>query len=475
MSGGQKNVLIIGGGASGMAAAIAAARAGAQVTILEKEEKLGRKLLATGNGRCNLSNVGTTQGSYRGMEPAFAEKVLEGFSVEETLAFFRGLGLYMTVESERVYPYSGQAETVLHTLLRELTRLGVRIKCGEEIISADVSATSGRMSESIVKKKDRVERSAADLDPFSQAACSRRQHDSLCGSLNKNVEFKENCFIAFTKTWKYTADSLILACGTFASLGKKQLPYHGFSLAEAFGHSLRKTVPALGPLKVAEAGSLGFAGVRLRGSVSVFSDGEKIAEDTGQLQLTDNGISGIPVFNVSGAAARNLLEGKKVTAELDFLPDLPEEETASFLLSLQEPFSHESPGSLSKAGKSGDEPKARELLRGIFPERLVRSILKCFPEREPSREELARAIRHFPLTVTGTAGEGYAQVLSGGVLTKDVNPATCESCLVPGLYLTGEMLDIDGICGGFNLQFAWSTGILAGRAAGNPERDSSSE
>ncbi len=398
----RKSVLIVGGGAGGMAAAIAAARLGADVTILEKEDKPGRKLLATGNGRCNLTNVDGTDKAYHGRERAFAENVLEGFSVQETRAFFRELGLYTTVENGRVYPYAGQAETVLHVLLRELSRLGVRIKCGEDVLAAS-------------KLKN---------DPF---------------------------FHIQTRTWEYTANALVLACGTAASLGKKQLPANGYSLAASFGHSLVPTVPALVPLKVAEAGKLAFAGVRIPGRVTVFADGAELAADTGQLQLTENGISGIPVFNTSGLAARALLAGKKVTAELDFLPQLGEEETAGLLREL--------------GGGSGCLLDARETLRGLLPERLVRSIFRSFAGYEPSIEELAERIKHFPLTVTGTAGEGHAQVLSGGVPTSEVAADTLESRLVPGLFLVGEMLDIDGICGGYNLQFAWSTGILAGRAA----------
>ena len=393
----QKSVLIVGGGASGMAAAIAARRAGAKVTILEKEEKLGRKLLATGNGRCNLSNVGPTEGSYRGSDPAFAGKVLKEFSVRDTLAFFRELGLYTTVESERVYPYSGLAETVLHVLLRELSRLNVRMKCGEEVLSAGKDAAG---------------------------------------------------FHVQTRTWEYAADALILACGTSASLTKRQLPSNGLALAVSFGHAAAAMLPSLVPLKVAEAGKLAFGGVRISGSVAVYAGGHKLASDTGQLQFTENGISGIPVFNVSGPAGRALREGRRVTAVLDLLPEVPEERTESFLRHL-----------------AGENPLP-EALRGLFPERLVRAVLRSFDGREPSLPELSRKLKAFPLTVTGTAGEERAQVLSGGILTREVFPETCESRLVPGLYLTGEMLDIDGICGGFNLQFAWSTGSLAGRAAG---------
>lgn len=393
----KKTVLVVGAGASGMAAAIAAARAGASVTLLEKEEKPGRKLLATGNGRCNLTNVGDYEKAYFGGEPAFAKKVREFLSESEVMAFFRGLGLAMTEENGRVYPYSGQAESVRYVLLRELSALRVRVKCGEEVLFAS------------------------------------KEGDG---------------FHVRTRTWDYVADALVLACGTSASLTKKQLPANGFLLAEGFGHRLAPLVPALVPLRVAEAGKLAFFGVRLRGSVLVCAEGESLAEDTGQLQLTENGISGIPVFNVSGRAARAMGQGKRVRACLDFLPDIPKEETVAYL-----------------RGISGGRP-VWETLKGLFPDRLVRSFQKSFSDKEPSLEELAGRIRRLELTVTGTAGEGYAQVLSGGVLTGEVSSRTLASKLVPGLFLTGEMLDIDGLCGGFNLQFAWATGILAGREAG---------
>lgn len=394
-----KSVIVVGGGASGLMAAIQAARCGARVTVLERENKPGRKLLRTGNGRCNLTNTGSTAGVYHGEERAFAAKVLENWTVAETLAFFESIGVHTTSRGGWIYPYSDQAESVLQDLLMTAEECGVRIKTREEV--RRVRKVMGR-------------------------------------------------FQVETATWTYEADAVILACGTRAGIAGQEDAEEPAGIAARMGHTVIRQLPALVPLNVEDAGRLGWAGVRVNGSVRIISGRELIEEESGQLQLTEYGISGIPVFIVSSEAVRLLDSHAPVHAELDFFPDGTERELAELL--------HE------RHANHLLRP-LKKLLVGLFPEKLIPALTAGSPDLI----SLAERAKHFRVRVTGHQGAKAAQVMSGGVSTDEVDPATCMSRLVENLYLTGEMLDIDGACGGWNLQFAWSTGALAGRSAGRGE------
>ena len=391
----KKQIIIIGAGASGLMAGIMAARGGARVTILEKEKKPGRKLLRTGNGKCNLTNTGDMRHVYHGTDPGFASCAINAFSVQDTIRFFTEIGLYTTSRSGWVYPYAEQAESVLACLLREAAKLKIKIKNNETVIA-------------VTKQADH--------------------------------------FDVQTSTWTYRADCVILSCGTAASLVKSQLPCNGLMLAESLGHSTVPQRPSLVPLICEGAERKGWGGVRIHGKCTLCVNGTDLACETGQLQLTEQGVSGIPVFNLSGRALILLDGGLPVTLKLDLFPDFDREMTRAFL---------------ENRGTMLGTKDMKSILTGLFPEKLIPALISG----AHSIEELTDRIKACELHVKGSAGAGGAQVMSGGIRTDEVDGTTSESMVCPGLYITGELLDIDGVCGGWNLQLAWSTGANAGRHA----------
>ena len=393
----EKNrVIIIGGGASGLFAAITAAEHGAEVVVLEKEKKAGRKILKTGNGRCNFTNTGDPSHSYHGTDREFARHVLALFTPQDTIAKFTAMGIYTTNKSGWIYPHSETAESVLTSLLWRLEELHVKVKCNEPVTGID-------------KKND--------------------------------------VFTVFTESWHYEADKVILACGSAASLTDKQLPYNGYDLIKRAGHTCISPLPALVPLKVKNGNMYKWGGVRTNASVSLYAEDIFIAKSSGQIQLTDFGISGIPVFAISGQALRLMEGGLKVSVRVDFFPELSDDAFCALLRTRREQHPDRS---------------TANLLTGLLPERLIHAVSTEAAEKSG---KLAETIKAFNVVVTGSQGFAYAQSVSGGIPTGEVSADTCESKKMQGLYLTGEILDIDGECGGWNLQFAWSTGYLAGKHA----------
>ena len=396
---------IVGAGASGMAAAIAASEnPDNSVILFERQARVGRKLQATGNGRCNLTNRNLGTGNYHGENPAFATDALTVFGVEETLRWFRSLGLYtVTEESGRVYPYSDQANSVADVLRFELERKGVQLKAGVEV--------------SRVKK---------DADGFWVTAGEER----------------------------IRCDRLIIACGGLA--GTKLGGYmSGYRLLKSFGHGCTRLRPSLVQLKSSWKGCVSLKGVRANCHVAVCRNGIEYSESTGQLQFTEYGLSGPVIFEVSRDVCQN---GGEWICKLDFLPD---ETKADLMEELT-------------ARKDRDLPM-EELLTGMLHNRLGRVLTQAAGLRsqgtsgglrQDELESLCTAIKNLEVSVTDTMGMDSAQVTAGGVLTDGFDPITMESRLVPGLYACGEVLDIDGDCGGFNLQWAWSSGTVAGRHAG---------
>ena len=392
----RNRVIIIGGGASGLFAAITAAEHGAEVVVLEKEKKAGRKLLKTGNGRCNFTNTGDPAQSYHGTDREFARHVLALFTPQDTIAKFTALGIYTTNKNGWIYPHSETAESVLTSLLWRLEELRVKVKCNETVTGIDT---------------------------------------------------KNGVFTVYTESWHYEADKVILACGSAASLTDKQLPYNGYDLIKRAGHTCISPLPALVPLKVKNSNMYKWGGVRTNASVSLYAEDIFIAKSSGQIQLTDFGISGIPVFAISGQALRLMEGGLKVYVRVDFFPELSCDALCTLLKTRREQHPDRS---------------TANLLTGLLPERLIHAVSSRAADKT---DKLAETIKAFDVVVTGSQGFAYAQSVSGGIPTREVNAETCESNKVQGLYLTGEILDIDGECGGWNLQFAWSTGYLAGKHA----------
>lgn len=407
----SKRVVIIGAGASGMTAAVFAARQGANVTLIEHTDRLGKKILSTGNGKCNLSNVKMDESCYRSGRAEFPMEVISQFGTRQTVEFFDDLGIVVKDRNGYLYPHSGQASSVQNVLCQELLKRKVHI-----------------VTECLVE----------------------RIHEHVSGLKEFQVLTDKGCFCA---------DAVILATGSKAAPNTGS-DGSGYALAEGLGLSVVKPLPALVQLRCREKFYKQIAGVRVDGVVKLFAEGKKVAEDRGELQLTDYGISGIPVFQVSRYAARALDAGKKVEAVLDLHPDLSFEETKLFL----------------NSRFARDKDKAMgDFFTGWFNDKLAALFLKLariertraaksVSERE--RVSLLALIKEFHTDISAVNPFASAQICCGGVDVEQVDSETMEVKNRKGLYLVGELLDVDGICGGYNLQWAWSTGAIAGTHAG---------
>ena len=406
----MRHVAVIGGGAAGMMAAITSAREGARVTILEHKERIGKKILSTGNGRCNFTNTYQTPACYRSDNRDFAWNIIQKFNVEKTISFFKELGIYPKDRNGYLYPYSDQAAAILEVLQIEVAKLDICVM---------------------------TEINVLDIQP-----------------VKKGIRIT-------TDKKTITADSVILACGSKAApvTGSDG---SGYQLAKLFGHRIVPVLPALVQLRCAEKFYKSISGVRVQGTVEIYADDIFLASDTGEIQLTNYGISGIPVFQVSRYAAKALYQKQSVTAVLNFMPDMNKDE---FLLFLQEritlcPY------------KTLDE-----FFTGVFPKKLCELWIRLSRLPKEMRvsdlsgeqlEKLVLLIQHLRTHITETNAFEQAQICCGGVDTTEINPDTLESNYVSGIYFAGELLDVDGICGGYNLQWAWSSGYVAGKeAAGN--------
>lgn len=405
------DIAIIGGGASGLAAAVSAARSatlsgarGVKIAVLEKLDRVGKKLLATGNGRCNLANAAITPERYSGSQPAILAGMLSRAPAGRSLDFFASLGLLLETDaSGRVYPYTNQASTVLDVLRREAARLGVETVCSFD-------------ARSIVKAGGGFEISAAS------------------GAR------------AFAK-------AVIIAAGgcaapQFGSDGG------GFKLAKSLGHSVTPLSPCLVALKC-ELDNKSLKGIRAACALALFEGGRELCRDEGEAQFTEYGVSGIPAMQLSRFYSQK--NCKDAELRIDFLPRLSLDETSQML---------------KERAKEGGE--AGELLLGALNKRISALLLKragvepSSAAEKLSKEELdaiARRIKGLALRITGTLPWANAQVTRGGVPLDEIDPASCESLACPSLYLAGELLDCAGECGGYNLHWAWSTGLAAGEAA----------
>jgi predicted Rossmann fold flavoprotein len=395
---------IIGGGASGMTAALAAAKPGNEVLLFERQARVGRKLLATGNGRCNLTNLNTSVSGYHGDDPEFCHAALSAFCVEKTLQWFRDLGLYTVAEeSGRVYPYSDQANSVVDVLRFGLQKENIKLLTGFEVT--------------------RVRKDAEG-------------------------------FLVESKDEKYRCDRLIIACGGLAGT-KLGGSMSGYQLLRSFGHRVTKLRPALVQVKSSWGGCVSLKGVRTNCHAAIYHDDSLHSESIGELQFTEYGLSGPVMFEISRDVCQ---KSGKWTCKLDFMPQTSQEELTAEL-----------------QRRTHRDLPAEELLTGILHNRLGRVLLKAAGVSgqmtvsdltEGQIWEICAKIKAFEVPLTETLGMDSAQVTAGGIVTADFNPETMESRLVPGLYACGEVLDIDGDCGGYNLQWAWSSGMAAGLHAG---------
>ena len=398
-------IAIIGGGASGMAAALAAAEnENNQVILLERQARVGRKLQATGNGRCNLSNVHAADRGYHGQNPEFVQKAISAFNPADTLNWFQSLGLFtVTEESGKVYPYSDQANSVVDVLRLALMKPNIILKTGYEVTK--------------IQKTGEIFQLTNGEEPI---AC----------------------------------DKLIVACGGLAG-SKLGGSMSGYKLLAKFGHRSTRLRPSLVQIKSAWPELPSLKGVRANCRVEILHNNTTYAQSAGELQLTEHGISGPVIFEIS----RDVCAAPgKWTAKLDFLPH-----TAPAVLEAE----------LQR--RRGTNLPMEELLTGILHNRLGRVLTKAAGIKgkqyvnQISNQELKdviAAVKELQIDLTEPLGMDSAQVTAGGILTDGFDPATMQSNLVPGLYACGEVLDIDGDCGGYNLQWAWSSGRCAGLHAG---------
>lgn len=421
----DRRIAVVGGGAAGMIAAIQSARLGAQVTIYERNDRVGKKILSTGNGKCNFSNELMGAEYYHGSGKSLVDTVYQHFGVKETKEFFESLGMRIKDRNGYLYPASEQAATVLDVLRYELERLRVRVHTEQKVIDI-AQQQNGLVVETTGHKKE-----------------------------------------------KYHA--VILACGGKAA-PKTGSDGAGFILAERLGHRIVSVVPALTALRCREDFFKRVAGVRCDAKLTLQIDGQAVRFERGELQWTDYGISGIPVFQLSRDAAYALHKKRNVTMTINLLPDYSEN-----------PECGESPenGGNDDSKSIGfetfwserwgrqDGQTMEQFVTGIVNKKIGLLFLKLAGIKETEtaeqvpqscRKKLEELFRSFTVTVTGTNSFDQAQVCAGGVDCLEVTE-TLESRLMPGLYFAGEILDIDGICGGYNLQWAWSSGSLAGHAA----------
>lgn len=397
--------IIIGGGAAGLSAACALTAAGADTAIVERLDRVGKKLLSTGNGRCNLSNTAMSAECYGSAAP-FVRRVFDVTPPAEVMRFWDALGLMTACEDGRIYPRTMAASSVLDAL---------RAGCGRAQLLAPAQAIALRSS--------------------------RR------GGM----------------TVRLADGQTLSAPAVLAAMGGSAAPHlgtdgAGTQLLRELGHSVTQLYPALVQLRCEHPALRALKGLRTQATLTLEIDGHEAAQETGELLFADYGVSGVCVFQLSGMAAQALGEGLRVRLLVNLLPDVPADALPGWLDARIDRF----PDRGAQALMTGVLPRllAQSVLRQaqLAPDAPASSLSR----RE--RSALLDALRAFPLAVTGTQGLRSAQVTRGGVLLDEVEPGTMRSRLFDGLYIAGESLDVDGPCGGYNLHFAVASGLTAARA-----------
>ena len=434
------DTIIVGGGPSGTTAALQCARGGQRVLLMDRCDRIGKKILVTGNGKCNLTNFRQSPDCYRSETPEAAAAVLSAFGQEDAMELFRSLGILTRDRDGYVYPYNEQAASV-----RAAFESAVLNRDGLEVLT-ETTVTGIR------RIKDGFQVSAEAYSAGKKGNAPGRQ---------------------------FFCRSLLIATGGLAGV-KLGCDGSGYGWAKALGHHIIPPLPALTALKSSAPFLKKLSGVRNQAAITLQVDGRKVCRERGELQWTDYGISGVAIFQISRFAILALEEGKAVQLSLDFMPEYSVGEVESLLHSGLEACPYKS---------------FEELLGGILPAKLVPVVL-----REASRQaktqplsggassagaiqirhggafdsdfqRLAAVIKGFSLRISGYMGYEKAQVTRGGVDMTEVTE-NLESRICPGLFFAGEVLDVDGTCGGYNLQWAFSSGSVAGEAAWNRNRRS---
>jgi len=416
------DIAVIGGGASGMVAAIFAQRTfrennhkSCRVTVFERNDRVGKKLLMTGNGRCNLTNLDSDLIHYHGKDVLFAKGALLRFPPSAVISFFEESGVICTVEdNQKVYPLSLHAASVLDSLRLLMDELGIQVRTGTQV--ADIS---------------------------------RDQNEFILSSADKKI-FRAACVI-------------VAAGGMCApSTGSDG---NGYNLLSMFSHRLFAPVPSIVQLRTDTKFCKPLSGNKIQGCASLYIGTKKIREEPGEILFTDYGLSGPPILQLSGYVSRALADRSQsgagmIYVSLDFLTGYTPDEVRSMMYMRKASF---------------PDRKLEEFLTGLFHKRLALGLLREATDKPMSVsvsslsdkeiERLSSACKFLKIQVNGTMPFANAQTTAGGIDTNDFDPSTLASVKCPGLFACGEILDIDGDCGGFNLQWAWSSGFLAGSSA----------
>ena len=446
----QYDIIIAGSGPAGLIAGITAARENASVLILEQKPEPCKKLYATGNGRCNFTNLKMSPGVYRGGMSALAEELTDEFDRDDLLYFFHDLGLMTRHIGDYIYPYNEQAAAVAGVLLAECKRLGIEILCNAKVV--DITRNNTR---------------AVDITHNNTRASDITQDE--CGGFLVDIIHTEEPGKSGSRKKKQPASKeetleRIRSTKVILAVGGKASPTHGSDgnlnkVIRRLGHEIVPQQPALVPLLFADKRLSALAGVRVKCGVSLMVGKEPpISSEQGEIIFNKDNISGIPVMQLSRFAVCALAEGKRALLELNFFCEESEEETFALL---------------KNAFHAWGDPyrTAVSALGFCLPAKLAEYVITTETKQKQASaftdehlRSLAQLLQHFPVEVTGNAGFNRAQVTAGGVAADQVTDRL-ESVCVPGLYFAGEILDVDGTCGGYNLHFAFASGRIAGRSA----------
>jgi len=406
----KHSLIIVGGGAAGLTSALIAKDSGLDVAIIEGTDRIGKKILTTGNGRCNISNENINTNRYHSENPYFAGYTLDSFNLVQTIDFFNRLGIpLVTLDGGKMFPMSLQASSVI-----DILRFAIEEK--------HIPVYTNKKAKEITKN---------------------------------NNGFK----ISTTGNDTYECDMLIIATGG-KSAPKTGSDGSGYTLAKQLGHSVTSLVPALVQLKLNYNRLKALSGVKFDGYAELFINGESVQKEFGEILFTDYGISGPPILQLSRAVSYGLSKNSKVSLKIDMLPTITCENLKEFLENHWSVFG------------------SRSLLNsfiGIIHKKIIPIILKqaniedfhkpCSDLKSEEKNAIYALLKQWQFEVSGTNSFSNAQVTAGGINTKEINPQTLESNLVTNLFFAGEILDVDGDCGGFNLQWAWSSGAIAGKSA----------
>ncbi|WP_102399289.1 NAD(P)/FAD-dependent oxidoreductase [Haloimpatiens massiliensis] len=404
------DIIIIGAGASGITATITAKDMGCNVALLEGSDRIGKKILTTGNGRCNITNENIISLRYHSNNPKFFMDTLNKFTYEDTVNFFSSLGLpLVTLDDGKMYPMSLQASSVLDVLRLSISEKGIPLYLNTKV---------------------------------------------------KEVRCTTNGFKIYSNNAEiFQCKKLVIATGgkSAATTGSDG---SGFNITKSLGHHIINPVPALVQLKLQYNHLKALSGVKFDGFAEIFVNSKSMRKDFGEILFTDYGISGPPILQLSRVASYNLSEKNEVTLKIDLMPKFSKESLIEFLENHWGTFSYRA---------------VQESFIGIINKKIIPILLKeagvinihkpCWDLDWKEKSNIFSLLKEWTFTVSGTNGFKNAQVTAGGVDTTEVNHITLESKIVPNLYFCGEVLDVDGDCGGFNLQWAWSSGVVAAKSA----------